>query len=93
MSVKVLAIGDLANNVSTIKKFTKTSEIHLVNFNWKGNSTVMDEREGIEFQHRVRDFYLNLQQKEPERVILIDGHKSIDDIHSEIWSVVNERLL
>lgn len=51
------------------------------------------EREGTEFQQRVRDFYLNLQQKEPERVILIDGHKSIDDIHSEIWSVVNERLL
>ena len=51
------------------------------------------EREGTEFQQRVRDFYLNLQQKEPERVILIDGHKSIDDIHERIWSVVSERLL
>ena len=51
------------------------------------------EREGTEFQQRVRDFYLNLQQKEPERVILIDGHKSIDDIHEQIWSVVSERLL
>ena len=51
------------------------------------------EREGVEFQQRVRDFYLNLQQKEPERVILIDGHKSIDDIHEQIWSVVSERLL
>ena len=51
------------------------------------------EREGVEFQQRVRDFYLNLQQKEPERVILIDGHKSIDDIHEQVCSVVNERLL
>ena len=49
MNVKVLAIGDLANNVSTIRKFTKTSDIHLVNFNWEGNSVIMDEREGIEF--------------------------------------------
>ena len=49
MTVKVLAIGDLANNVSTIRKFTKTSDIHLVNFNWEGNSVIMDEREGIEF--------------------------------------------
>ena len=28
MKTRVLAIGDLANNVSTIRKFTKTSEIH-----------------------------------------------------------------
>ena len=36
---------------------------------------------------------LSLQQKEPERVMLIDGHKSIDDIHEQVCSVVNERLL
>jgi len=58
MTVKVLAIGDLANNVSTIRKFTKTSDIHLVNFNWEGNSVVMDEREGIEFfsGSKIADF-------------------------------------
>ena len=58
MTVKVLAIGDLANNVSTIRKFTKTSDIHLVNFNWEGNSVVMDERDGIEFfpGNKIVDF-------------------------------------
>ena len=44
MAVKILAIGDLANNVATIRKFVKSSEIHLINFNWEGNSVVMDER-------------------------------------------------
>ena len=48
MKTKVLAICNLANNVSTIRKFTKTTEIHLVNFNWTGNSIIMDERQGIE---------------------------------------------
>ena len=49
MKTKVLAIGDLANNVATLKKFLKKSEVHLVNFDWSGNSTVMDEKDGIEF--------------------------------------------
>ena len=51
------------------------------------------EKEGDEFQQRVRDFYTSLHTEEPERVILIDGKKSIDTIHNEIWSIVNEKLM
>ena len=36
------------------------------------------EKEGDEFQQRVRDFYTSLHTEEPERVILIDGKKSIE---------------
>ncbi len=51
------------------------------------------EKEGDEFQQRVRDFYTNLHTEEPERVILINGENSIDAIHNEIWSIVNEKLI
>lgn len=51
------------------------------------------EKEGEEFQQKVRDFYTNLHTKEPERVILINGENSIDVIHNEIWSIVNEKLM
>lgn len=51
------------------------------------------EKEGDEFQQRVRDFYTDLHTKEPERVILINGENSVDAIHSEIWSIVNEKLM
>ena len=51
------------------------------------------EKEGEEFQQRVRDFYTNLHTEEPERVILINGENSIDAIHNEIWSIVNEKLM
>ena len=51
------------------------------------------EKEGDEFQQRVRDFYTSLHTKEPERVILINGENSIDAIHNEIWSIVNEKLI
>jgi glycosyltransferase involved in cell wall biosynthesis len=46
--VKVLAIGDLSNNIVMFKKFTK-SPIHLLNFSWDGPSKVMDIREDVEF--------------------------------------------
>ncbi len=48
MTIRVLAIGDLANNVTTMKKFVK-SRIHLVNFPWNTASKIMDEKDDIEF--------------------------------------------
>ena len=68
MKIKVLAIGDLANNVATFKKFLKKSEVHLVNFDWSGNSTVMDEKDGIEFfqSNKIKDIieYVNKIKKD-----------------------------
>jgi len=46
--VRVLAIGDLSNNIVMFKKFVK-SQIHLLNFSWDGPSKIMDVREGVEF--------------------------------------------
>ena len=51
------------------------------------------EKEGQEFQQRVRDFYRSLHTKEPERVMLINGENSIDAIHNEISSIVSEKLI
>ena len=64
MTVKILAIGDLGNNVSTIRKFAKSSEIHLINFNWEGASVVMDERNGIEFfpTNKMSDFIKHINK-------------------------------
>ena len=50
------------------------------------------EKEGDGFQQRVREQYLNLHEKEPERVILINGEQSIEDVRAEIWSHLKEKL-
>jgi dTMP kinase len=42
------------------------------------------EKEGNEFQQRVRDQYLKLNENEPERVILINGEQSIEEVRTEI---------
>ncbi|MGI6225967.1 MAG: dTMP kinase [Peptococcales bacterium] len=46
------------------------------------------EGEKVEFHHRVRNGYLKLAQLEPERFIIIDGHRSIEDVHNEIMHKV-----
>lgn len=50
------------------------------------------EREGANFQQRVRDQYLAMNTKEPERVILINGEQSIDKVFEDIWSVMKEKF-
>ena len=50
------------------------------------------EREGANFQQRVRDQYLAMNTKEPERVILINGEQSIDKVFEDIWSIMKEKF-
>lgn len=50
------------------------------------------ERENIEFYHKVREGYLLLAKNMPERVILVDGTKSITQVAKAIWEHVQLRL-
>ena len=50
------------------------------------------ESEGSNFQERVRDQYLALNAKEPNRVILINGDQSIDKVFEDIWTTVQEKF-
>jgi len=66
--LRVLAIGDLANNIATLRKFTKSSQIHLINFDWEGNSKTMDERKGIEFfkSTKMKDYLKKIHEIKDE---------------------------
>ena len=46
------------------------------------------ESAGVEFFKKVREGYLAIAKQEPQRVKLIDGSKSIDDIHSEVLAII-----
>jgi dTMP kinase len=50
------------------------------------------EQAGVEFFERVRQAYLDLAEREPERVIRIDGTRTTDEINAEVVTDV-ERLL
>ena len=50
------------------------------------------EKEGSNFQQRVRDQYLTIHAKDPDRVVLINGEQSIDKVFEDIWSTMKEKF-
>ena len=50
------------------------------------------EQEPAEFYERVRTAYRQLAADEPNRVILINGSRSADEIENEIWGVLSTRF-
>ena len=50
------------------------------------------EKEGNDFQQRVRDQYLKLSEKDSDRVVVINGDKSIDEIKVDIWTHMKEKF-
>jgi len=50
------------------------------------------EREALDFHRSVRDGYLEIARREPERVKVIDGSRTVDEIHEEIVGIVGKYL-
>ena len=48
------------------------------------------EAEPTEFHERVRQEFLQIAMMDPERYFVVDGTKSVEDIHSQIISRVAE---
>jgi dTMP kinase len=50
------------------------------------------EREPEEFYQRVREAYRELAAREPNRIVLIDGARDVDDAEREIWETLSSRF-
>jgi dTMP kinase len=50
------------------------------------------EQEKLDFHDRVRNGYLALAKKEPKRFIVIDGEKTVEEIHKEIISCISSAI-
>ncbi len=51
------------------------------------------ERAGLELQTAVRNAYLELAKRFPERMVVLDGHQPVEAIHGEILSELKRRKL
>jgi dTMP kinase len=50
------------------------------------------EQQPVEFYERVREAYRELAEREPERIVLIDGTQAPDKIDTEIWKTLCSRF-
>ena len=49
------------------------------------------EAEGLEFQLRVADAYREIAGRDTDRIVIIDGESSTDEVHERIMAAVTER--
>ena len=47
------------------------------------------EREAIDFHRAVREGYREIARREPDRVVVVDGNRSADDVHRDVIAAVN----
>ncbi len=50
------------------------------------------EKAGLELQQDVRNMYLALAKRFPERIMIVDGHETIENIHRIIWQEIDRRF-
>ena len=50
------------------------------------------EAEALDFHERVRESYLTIAREDPERVAVIDGTASVDDVHQAVLQKVSQAL-
>jgi dTMP kinase len=50
------------------------------------------EQQPAEFHERVRKGYRDLAEREPDRIVLIDGSQDADAIESDIWEKLSSRF-
>ncbi len=51
------------------------------------------ERMGLEFHQNLREAFLKIAQKEPERCFIIDAKSTKEIIHQQVMDLVEQRLL
>jgi len=50
------------------------------------------EQESMKFHKKVREGFLEIAKKEPERFFVLDGKKSIKEIHEDVIELINKEL-
>jgi len=50
------------------------------------------EEQSLDFHRRVREIYLELGRKYPERIKIIDGKGRIEDVAERVWRIVEPRV-
>jgi dTMP kinase len=78
----VLMDSDVASSVTRARRRNKDAE----------NDENRFEKENRAFFTRVRDGFLAIAEREPQRVVKIDARPAIDVVHAEILRVIREKL-
>ena len=91
-SLERVAIGDLIPSLTFILDLPV--EAGLVRRKQRAGDAPPDrfEAEDVEFHEKLRQAYLALAEREPQRCIVIDAGRGKEEVAKQIWTIVNTRL-
>lgn len=85
------ATGGLAPDLTLI--FDLDPEIGLARAKARdGGAQARFEQKPLEFHHRLRAGFLQIAENQPGRCAVIDAAQSADDLSTEIWRIIEQRL-
>lgn len=90
-TINAFAVGDLMPDLTIVLDIP--SEESRLRVQRRVNS-VPDriEKESIEFYAAVREGYLYLAKELPNRLVLIDGSKDVNEVSNAVWEAVEQRF-
>lgn len=77
-------ILDIDPEIGLERSFNKAKNMDVKELRFEGRE--------LEFHHNLRKGFLEIAKEEPNRCVVLDADKSIDELHRDIVSVVNQRL-
>jgi dTMP kinase len=87
--LNVFAVGDCVPNITFICDVdAATAEARMQ----KPRRPDRMEQEPAEFYEGVRKAYRELAARDPNRVVLIDASRGVDEVENEIWKVLRDRF-
>ncbi|MDX2224512.1 MAG: dTMP kinase [Rhodospirillaceae bacterium] len=89
-SLHRLALGDFMPNLTFILDLTV--EKGLLRAAQRGGNDNRYETMGRDFHERLRQGFLAIAARDPARCVVVDADRSVEDIHRDLWTVVDKRL-
>ena len=77
-------ILDIDPEIGLERSFNKAKNMDVKELRFEGRE--------LEFHHNLRKGFLEIAKEEPNRCVVLYADKSIDELHRDIVSVVNQRL-
>ena len=93
-AVTKLVVGATKPDLTVILDLPVAAGLARANARGQADQSVEDryERMGAEFHERLREGFIDIARREPERCIMVDAGADADAVAEEVWRAVSERL-
>ena len=85
-----LALGEARPDLTLV--FDMSASAGLARAAGRGNGENRFERKGEAFHAKLREAFLDIARREPNRCVVIDASRTMDQVHSEVLNAVHSRL-